>query len=178
MKRLLLLRHAKSSWEHPGLDDFERPLSPRGRKAAPKVGRYLRSENLRPDRVLCSPARRTEETWAAVAHELGGDVEMEFVPDLYLAPPSTFLTAMQTQPVEIQTLMLVGHNPGTQLSALRLLNTDPDPAANTVDWARMREKVPTGALIEITFDVDLWGEVDWGMGSLVRFVVPRSLEDL
>ena len=170
MKRLLLLRHAKSSWDHPGLDDFERPLNDRGRRDAPRVGRYLADHDRRPDHVLCSPARRTDETWRAVSEALGGDVPFEFEPSLYLAPPSTILRLVQSQPIDIETLLVIGHNPGTEEVALRLVGSGSSDALN-----RMRTKVPTAALIEIEFDVGRWGEVETGQGRLIRFVTPHDL---
>jgi len=170
MKRLLLLRHAKSSWNHPGLDDFERPLSGRGREDAPDVGRYLRQHALVPDHTICSPARRTEQTWTAVAEHLDGGGSVDFDSALYLAPPSTYLTLAQSQPLDVNTLLLIGHNPGIEQAALRLSGLGAE-----TDLVRLRTKVPTASLIEIQFDVERWGEIDWRGGRLMRFVTPADL---
>ncbi len=170
MRKLLLLRHAKSSWDSPGLDDFERPLAPRGIRDAPSIGAFMKKQDLVPDHVICSPARRATETWALVAPELGGDLLVEFDPDLYLAPPSTFLTIAQSQPINVETLLLVGHNPGTEMTAERLCSAGPAEAVE-----RLRTKVPTASLIEIHLTADRWGEVEWGSGTLGHFVTPRWL---
>ena len=87
MKTVLLLRHAKSSWNHPSLGDFDRPLAPRGRKAAPRIARFMRAEGLIPDVVFCSAALRALETWALVAPGLDADVPLETLRDLYHGTP-------------------------------------------------------------------------------------------
>ncbi len=170
MRRLLLLRHAKSSWDTPNLDDFERGLAPRGIRDAPRIGAFMKEHDLIPDLVICSPARRATETWELVAPELGGHVLVEFDPDVYLASPSTLLTIVQSQPINAQTLMMVGHNPGTEMLASRLCSAGPADALE-----RLRRKVPTASLIEIHLDAERWGEVDWGRGTLGHFVTPRGL---
>ena len=170
MRRLLLLRHAKSSWDNPGLDDFERPLSDRGRRAAPAMGQYLLDHDLVPDYVLCSPARRAAETWEHIAPLLNGAVPVEYEPGLYLASPSAILTYVQSQPVEHEAVMVVGHNPGMESTAVRLTGAG-DPELIRQMWT----KYPTAALAQIEFDAELWGEIDWGEGDLKRFVRPRDL---
>src|SRR5690349_1589139 len=85
-RRILLLRHAKSAWDEPGLDDFDRPLAARGRRAAAVMGVYLRDEKLVPDLVLCSAARRAAETWEIAAHELPKAPAVERDPGLYMVP--------------------------------------------------------------------------------------------
>ncbi len=152
------------------LDDFERPLAPRGRRAAPAVGRYLLEEGLVPDQVVCSPARRAAETWEHIAPELGGDVPVDFERALYGASPEAILRIVQSQPVENETVLVVGHNPGLEDTALELTGSGPR------DLIRQMElKYPTGALAEIEFDVEVWGEIDWGLGRLKRFTRPRDL---
>lgn len=130
----------------------------------------MKANGLVPDHVVCSTARRATETWALVAPELEGDIGVEFDSSLYLAPPSTLLTVAQSQPIGIDTLMLVGHNPGTEMTAHRLCSAGPAEALE-----RLRTKVPTAALIEIHLGVDRWGEVDWGCGTLGAFVTPKWL---
>ncbi len=171
MRRLLLIRHAKSSWEHyPRVDDFERALAPRGRQAAPSMGRYLLEHGLVPDQVLCSPARRAAETWEHIAPELGGVVPVEFEPDLYGASPTAILRLVQSQPVEHGTVLVVGHNPGLEETALALSGSGPRELIR-----QMELKYPTGALAEIEFEGDVWGEIDWGLGRLERFIRPKDL---
>lgn len=172
MLRLLLLRHAKSSWDHPGLDDFRRPLAPRGIRAAPRIGAFLRDNGMVPDRVVCSPAQRALETWELVRTEIPHEVETEYDPDLYLASRSTILGVAQSQSDAVRTLMLVGHNPGTEVTALGLCAAGPEDA-----MARLRTKVPTAALVEILLSVDRWRDVEWGGGTLGRYVTPKWLAE-
>lgn len=134
------------------------------------MAQHLAEHGPQPDRVLCSPARRTEETWAAFAPKLPDVEDVEFVPDLYLASPSVFLGHIQSQPLDVGCLMIVSHNPGTQITALRLCGGGDADALDQI-----REKLPTGALVEIEFPFERWGEVDWGTGLLRSFVVPRQL---
>ncbi len=169
-RTLLLLRHAKSAWDNPRLRDFERPLAPRGRRAAPRMGRYLAEAGLTPDRVLCSPARRTVQTWELVEMTLDRAPPVSFETDLYHGSPTTMLELIREQPTEDAVLMIVAHNPGTEELALGLSGQgDPD----TVE--RLRGKFPTAALAEIGFDVPRWDQVTWGSGELKRFVRPRDL---
>ncbi|MEZ4414338.1 MAG: histidine phosphatase family protein [Gemmatimonadota bacterium] len=170
MRRLLLLRHAKSSWDDASLDDFERPLAARGRNDAPRMARYLWENDLLPDVALCSPARRAAETWEAVAPLLGGRVPVEYDRSLYMAAPSTLLRLVQSQPLEHSSVLVLGHNPGLEEAACRLVVDGSER-----DLERMTLKYPTCALAVIDFPCELWGEVDWGQGRLQRFVRPRDL---
>ncbi|RMH22993.1 MAG: histidine phosphatase family protein [Gemmatimonadetes bacterium] len=170
MKTLLLLRHAKSSWDEPSLDDFDRPLSARGRRDAPRIGRWIAEHELAPDLALVSPARRTRETWSLVEPELGkGDVRVEFDPALYLASPAEMLTAVRAAPEAAERLLVLAHNPGTQ--ALALLLSSGDEAARRA----MHAKFPTAALAVLDFDVDRWLDAGPGGARLRAFVRPRDL---
>ena len=148
MRRLILLRHAKSSWADPGASDHDRPLNRRGQEAAPKIGTYLNRHRLIPDCVLCSTARRARETWDLVSAEIPA------------APP------------EATALLLVGHNPGIQDAATLLI-----AAGDLDDRERLREKLPTGALVVIDFAITQWSKLHPHAGRLERFVVPRMLEE-
>ena len=169
-RRLLLLRHAKSSWDDPSLRDIERPLARRGQRDAPRMGAYMRAEDLTPDLVLCSPSQRTRETWALVVEGLGEGPPVEYMPDLYHSAASGMLRVIRAQEENARTLLLVAHNPGTEDLAVRLTGH-----ADPTDLDRMRAKFPTAALAELQFDAEGWNEVEWGSGRLVRFVIPRSL---
>lgn len=174
MKRLLLLRHGKSDWAggalNGGLDDVDRPLAPRGIKAAPVMGQYLRARKLIPDLVLCSAARRTRQTWDLVAAELGTAPEVRFLKSLYLAPPSRLLGAVRKAPAAAKTLLLIGHNPGLAGLALRLAG-----GGRRKDLAALADKFPTCALAVIDLDISGWPEVGDGGGRLTAFVRPRDL---
>lgn len=168
MRRLLLLRHAKSSWADPGVRDHDRPLNARGRAAAPLVGDCLRAHGLVPDRVLCSSARRTCETLARLG--LPASVEIEVDHDLYLADAETVLDLVRETDDAVTTLMVVGHNPTTHEVALHLAGAG-DPEA----LARLGQKYPTGALAVLGIPGG-WGAVAEGTATLERFVTPRELE--
>tara|TARA_R110001592_G_scaffold180320_1_gene422559 strand:- start:2995 stop:3567 length:573 start_codon:yes stop_codon:yes gene_type:complete len=171
VKTLLLLRHAKSDWAEPGRDDIDRPLAPRGRDAAPRIGRYLSAEGLIPDQVLCSTARRAQETWDLVAAELGCEVPVHFNKGLYAVSSAALLAAVRRVPDDCGRLLLIGHNPEIEDLAHRLAGTGKAKAL-----ASLAEKYPTGALAEIRFARDSWTQVGEGTGTLDRFVRPRDLD--
>ena len=169
MRRLILLRHAKSDWPD-GIADPERPLAPRGRTAAPRIGAYMAHEQLVADRVLVSPARRTRETWDLVAAQLPPVKVVASEPRVYDASAARLLSVVREQPKEAHSLMLVGHNPGLGDLAALLVSTG---AASHL--SKMAEKFPTGALAVIDLPVDDWCEVAPGTARLDRFVTPREL---
>ncbi|MGH6913005.1 MAG: SixA phosphatase family protein, partial [Geminicoccales bacterium] len=141
MKALLLLRHAKSSWDEPGLREIDRPLTGRGRKAAARMGRLLAERGLIPDLIVCSPARRARETYDALAPALDADPELRFEDGLYLAEPAGLLRLTQALPDTARTVLLIGHNPGLERFAGRLAGS-----AAGDSLRRMAAKFPTAAL--------------------------------
>ena len=164
MKRLYLLRHAKSSWDEPSLPDAERPLAPRGRKAAKRIAGYAEREGIRPDLVICSTALRARQTLERVAPALG-EPEVAFDERLYGASEGELLARLREVPDSVESVLLVGHNPGTaQLLALLAGAGRPLPA-----------EVPTGALASLSFRAAGWWELGPGSASLDAFVVPREL---
>jgi phosphohistidine phosphatase len=164
--RLLLIRHAKSSWDEPTLADRERPLAKRGRKAAERVGAHLRRESLRPDLVLCSASTRTRETLELLALR---DVDRSIEEELYAATAEELLARLRRVPEEAATVAVIGHNPGIQELATELVGAD--AAAGGV---RLREKFPTGAVA--VFDVrGPWRDVASDRARLASFVIPREL---
>lgn len=169
MPELLLLRHAKSSWDDPALDDFDRPLGPRGRRAAPVMGRHLRERGLVPDRVLCSAAARARETWARAAPELGTEPPVTYLRTLYLASPARLLSVLARVAPGTGRVLLVGHNPGLEGLAQRLARSGD---AESLD--RLSEKFPTAALARITF-AGPWADLARSGGTLVGFVRPKDL---
>ena len=170
MKRLFLLRHAKSDWGDPGLDDFDRPLSRRGRNAAPRVAAWMHESDLVPELVLCSAARRTTETWELMTPVLGA-IPTEHHGALYLASPGRILDLLAEQDDGVQSIMVIAHNPGTEELASRLTAGGDDRARE-----RMRLKFPTAALAVISFGVDRWLDLSRAGGSLERFVRPADLD--
>lgn len=173
MLRLMLLRHAKSSWPS-GVQDAERPLSDRGGAAARLMGGYLAHHALIPDRVLCSPARRTRDTWTeilpAMSTQSRAAVDIVFDARLYCASRLGVLSVIRDQDAAVRTLLVLGHNPGLQEAAELLI------ASGDVELReRLREKFPTAALAVIDFALDSWGAVHERSGRLDRFVTPRSV---
>jgi phosphohistidine phosphatase len=169
MKTLLLLRHAKSSWDNPGGRDFDRPLAPRGRRTAPLIGGHLRDRQLLPDLVLCSTARRARETYDLVVPAVGGTA-IQFEQALYLAAPATLLRLVHAAPPGVERLLVIGHNPGLQQFAALLAGT-----GDAADRDRLQAKFPTAGLAILTFPATSWKEIAPGSGHLESFVAPRDL---
>jgi phosphohistidine phosphatase len=167
-KRLYLLRHAKSSWDDPELEDHERPLAPRGKRATKRIAKHLRRERIEPSLVLCSSSERTRETLDRIAPALGAtDARIES--ELYGAGDRELLERLRRVPDSVASVMLIGHNPGIQSLAVRL-------AGSGEDLARVERKYPTAALATLTVPDDSWSELDSGRSELVGFVLPRELE--
>lgn len=161
MKRLWILRHAKSSWDHPGLADHDRPLAPRGRKAAKRIARWADANVVRPDLVLCSTAVRALATLDLVRRGLG-DPEERVEPALYHASPDEILALVAATDGAIAGILLIGHNPTLHEIAAVLAPPGPDA-------------FPTGALASLRLEIDSWAELRPGCGVIEDFVVPRSL---
>jgi phosphohistidine phosphatase len=165
VKRLFLLRHAKSSWDEPGFADRERPLAPRGRTAAKRIGRHLRDQGIAPQLVLCSPSARTRETLKRL--RLGDGPEVRIEDDLYAASAGELLAVLSGLPDDVESVMLIGHNPGIEDLTLRL-------ARKGEEVDRVREKFPTAALATLAFDGG-WSELAPGGAKLMAFVKPKEL---
>jgi phosphohistidine phosphatase len=170
MKRILLLRHAKSSWGDAALGDFERPLAPRGVRAAETMAGYLVAEGLTPDLVLCSAARRTVETWNHLAGALGRKATVVIEPELYLAEAGALLDRLRAVPPDVATVLLIGHNPGME-SLARILGGTGDAGARR----RLATKFPTAALAVIDFDIAGWPDLAKRKGRLDRFITPKEI---
>ena len=177
---LSLLRHAKSNWDDPTLPDHERPLSPRGIKAATRMSRYLADEALIPDLVVCSDAVRTRATLALLFTPLDHAMPRTvFTRDLYLADPDQILTALAhaTERAEQagrppRHVMIIAHNPGLQHLALSLPG-----GGRRADIERLAQKYPTTALAHFTVEAENWSDLAPGNAHLDRFVTPKSLKD-
>jgi phosphohistidine phosphatase len=173
-KRLFVLRHAKSSWEDPTRDDHERPLTPRGQRAASVLAEHLKANDIHPVLVLCSTSRRTRETLEGIA--AGGEHLIER--ELYSASGQELLERLRRVPEEVSSVMVIGHNPAMQTLVLKLAtaaapgdgNGDGDGAA----LSEVQRKFPTGALATLTFG-GAWSELSPGCARLEDFVRPKSL---
>jgi phosphohistidine phosphatase len=168
MKTLTLLRHAKSGWDDPVLRDFDRPLNPRGRRAARTVGCEMRRLGLGFDRVVASPARRVIETLGEV-EGVFGPLHARYDERLYLAAPDTLLALARETDEAAGRLLLVAHNPGLEELVLRLSKT----GALRSEAAR---KYPTATLAELTFEAASWRQLRDGDATLARFIRPRDLD--
>jgi phosphohistidine phosphatase len=170
MPELLLLRHAKSRWDEPGVEDHERDLTPRGEAAAARMGVLLRERRLVPDLVLCSTARRAVRTWRLAGAGLDPVPPTAERDDLYLAEPDRLLDLARRHGGAARRLLLVGHNPGMHALAVRLAGTG-DPALR----ATLATKFPTAALARLGFAAPSWDAVAPGAGELLGFWRPRDL---
>lgn len=164
MTRLILVRHAKSDWGDPELEDFDRPLNKRGRHDAPRIGAWLTGRGHRAEAGLISSANRAVQTFARLHHG-ATPPPARFLDTLYLAEPDAMLTALRAAPAAV--VMMIGHNPGIGTFARRLLRAGP------LDEAF--KQYPTCATTVVEFDTP-WTEVDWRSGSLVDFMIPKRLK--
>jgi phosphohistidine phosphatase len=169
VKVLYLLRHAKSSWDDPSLPDHERPLAPRGRRAAARVAEHLSREGIRPALVLCSSSLRTRQTLELLAAALA-DVPTQVEADLYGAGERSLRARLKRLPDSADSVLIVGHNPGLHDLA-RALAAGGEAEA----LVRLRAKMPTGALATLAAPVTRWRDLRPGGAELVAFVAPRQL---
>ena len=166
---LHLLRHAKSSWDDATVLDHDRPLAPRGARAARLIADYLSSAGVDPALVLCSPARRTVETLDALRPVISETAAVSIEPELYGADASEILEMLRTVDPQIGEVLVIGHNPGLQDLAIDLAG---DEDGGLVE--ALRSKFPTCAMA--TFGVQVgWVDLGSGHAHLTHFVTPREL---
>jgi phosphohistidine phosphatase len=164
MKRVYLLRHAKSSWNHPELPDHDRPLAGRGKRAAKAIVKHMRAQEFEPELVLCSTARRARETLERIEPALGrAPVRVEG--DLYGASARELLARLRRLPDDVGSVLVIGHNPGMHELALELAGSAPELAG----------KFPTAALATLAFHGSAWGELGPEATELVELIRPRDL---
>jgi phosphohistidine phosphatase len=162
MKTLLVLRHAKSSWNDPELDDHERPLNERGRRDGPRMGKLVREYGLVPDIVISSDAVRARLTAEAVAEAARYAGELLLDPHLYLANPADIVSLLRTVPEKAETVMIIGHNPGLEELVEQLTGE--------------RQDLPTAALAHIVLEIDQWRDLTLSTrGTLLGHWRPREL---
>ena len=162
MKTLLILRHAKSSWNYPELSDHDRPLNGRGKRDAPRMGKHLRQEGLIPDRILTSSAKRARKTANKVAKSCGYTGKVKKIAAFYDAVPGVYFETLQALPDKHQRVMVVGHNPTMEQLVNHL----------TGEIKRM----PTAALAHITLPIQHWETLDLDTkGTLVNLWTPKTL---
>jgi phosphohistidine phosphatase len=162
MKTLLVLRHAKSSWNHPELDDHERPLNERGRRDGPRMGELMRTYGLMPDIVISSDAVRAQLTADAVAEAARYAGEILLDPRLYMASPADILSLLRTVREDAETVMIIGHNPGLEELIEQLTGE--------------RQDFPTAALAHMVLEIDQWRDLTRSTrGTLLGHWRPKEL---
>ena len=162
MKTLLIMRHAKSSWNYPERSDYDRPLNARGKRDAPRMGKHLRQEGLIPDRILTSSAKRARKTASKVAKACGYTEKVKKLDALYDTVPGVYFEVLQALPDKYQRVMVCGHNPTME----QLVNY------LTEDIKRM----PTAAIAYIELPIQHWNALDLHIkGTLVNLWTPKML---
>jgi phosphohistidine phosphatase len=171
MLTLSLLRHAKSDWGDPTLQDFDRPLSERGAEAAPRMGAHMRKLGLQPDLILCSASVRTRATLTLVLAQLRlSHADIRYEDGLYLAAPAALVSRLKAVEAGPRHILLVGHNPGIQMLALELAGSGKRHALKAI-----ATKFPTCGLAVLTFDIPAWSQLAPASARLVEFMTPRLL---
>lgn len=170
MRTLILLRHAKSSWDDPELADHDRSLNKRGRRSAPATAAWLAERGHRPDAVLCSSARRAQETAELLRQGFPSLPEPVVERGLYHAAPGTLRARLARLDDDCNSAMVIGHEPGLGALAHALTDGRAEPGC-----ARVFEHFPTAAAAVIALDIEGWATLDRGTGTLVDFAVPREL---
>jgi phosphohistidine phosphatase len=170
MRKVILLRHAKSSWDEPGVGDHDRPLNARGKAAAPLIGRWLGERRHVPDTVLCSSSERTKETVRRMRAVLPELPEPAIEHALYHASPERMRDRLARLPQDCWTVMLVGHNPGLGSLVRQMSDGREDRRCS-----RACEHFPTGAAAVLEIDLETWSDIDFAKARIVDFATPRQL---
>ena len=163
MKKLFIVRHAKSSWDYPELSDFDRPLNKRGKKNAPEMGQRLANKNVKPDALITSPAKRAAATARRIAEAISfplKDIIKE--PQLYHGSTRNMINVLQGVDDKIESLMIFGHNPGLTDLTNYLSGSD-------------IYNIPTCGIAEVDFNVAFWADLEGNAGTLVSFDYPKKV---
>jgi len=163
MKKLYLIRHAKSSWKDDSLSDFERPLNKRGKNDAPLMGKFLKKKNIMPDYILSSPAGRAKRTAKIIAKEIGFSKKIKYDEDVYEATTSTLFDIIKSFDEDYDDVFLFGHNPSFSMLAEMLSN----------DYV---ENIPTGGIYCISFNVSQWDKIKKQSGKTENFWFPKMFK--
>ncbi len=171
MRQIFLLRHAKSSWAEEGLDDFDRPLNSRGRRAAKALQGFLHQQEIRPSLVLCSAAQRTSETYDILEPALEG-IPLSMESELYEATRHDLLARLRRLDDHLGSVLVIGHNPGLERLTAALCAGHGDAGA----LERLGEKYPTGTLAILQTDIATWKALEDASCRLAAFIRPADLE--
>lgn len=164
MKRLYLLRHAKSSWDDSSIPDHERDLNDRGRKEAKKMGEYFFDKKIIPDLIICSPSKRTRETYKLVVNKLGKNIQTIFEDKIYEASVSDIFGAISKVSNEVDSLLIIGHNPGMEYMVEK-----------TTNIPGIIDKFGTCSLAELEVDIQKWSDIRKTSAKLINFISPKTL---
>lgn len=168
MRRLLVLRHAKSAWDTEAKSDFDRPLAKRGNRDAPRMGAWMRAQGLNPEHIVCSTARRARDTAQGVGEGLGIQESRVVWDDrIYEASLRSLLEVLADCPEDAESVMIVGHNPGLEMLTSYL-------GGKSVDIPQDGKLLPTATLAELTMPDD-WSDLQAGDATLVRTKRPREI---
>lgn len=163
MKTLLIMRHAKSSWEKEGQSDHKRPLNDRGLRDAPRMGEFLVKQGFTADAILTSSAKRAQRTAEAVAKAMHRVEQVEAIDALYLANPLVYLASLRHVSDDARVVLIVGHNPGISEWATKL--------------TRKLVELPTAAIAHVTLPIDAWSAIDGGTpGMLLDLWLPKKID--
>ena len=171
MTLLTVIRHAKSSWDDPAIDDFDRSLNERGRHAAQRIGEELKRRGFKFDLILASPARRVRDTLDCIEKGYGSALPVQFEPQIYEASEATLFELVRRISERAHAPMLVGHNPGLQRLILALTGEDEGGLRE-----RIRAGLPTAAVALIELPAPRWAEVMQGSGQIRELILPRDLD--
>ena len=160
MKRLFIIRHAKSSWKDVTLDDFDRPLNKRGKKDAPFMAKLLKDKSIYPDLILSSPATRAKVTAITIAKELDMEEKIVFKERIYESSLSTLINCLKKADDTNQIIFIIGHNPSLNALAYEFVDFD--------------ENIPTMGIVEIKFNVNNWKDINENNASLISFEYPKK----
>ncbi|ABD87040.1 SixA phosphatase family protein [Rhodopseudomonas palustris] len=174
MRRLILLRHAKTESDAPSGKDHDRRLDDRGREDAAAIGGWLIGQQLRPELVLVSSAVRAQQTWAIVGDQIPADApqpNVAHLAELYSATPATMLGILREVPGHPQLILLIGHNPGLHELALGL-----SCSKGGTEHKPLPGNMPTAAVAVIDFAIKHWGDASFGGGRLTQYMTPKLLK--
>lgn len=161
MRKLLIMRHAKSSWDNPEISDFDRPLNPRGLQTAPFMGSQIYQNGLIPDLIISSPAKRAKQTAVLVRGSAGVETKIHFEDKIYEASPTTLLYITSELPDKYQSVLLVGHNPGIE-GFIRILTGE-------------IHEMPTAAVAQISLNIEKWSDISLNCGQIELLMRPKDL---
>lgn len=170
MKRLCLLRHAKSEWGNAAVEDHDRGLNERGEDTAAFMADFMCENGFTPDTILCSTAKRARLTLGPIQEKLGDKAQVLIEDALYLPMPDEILERIHDIPDSAETVLIISHNPGLEMLSIELMQCE-KPTQARVQF----EHFPTASYVVYEFDCDCWADIGKGKGRLVHFSKPRDL---